>query len=52
MKSIDDMQERWEALVEEVTGRLDYASDSFRRSADAYVENESQIQSSFANIYR
>ncbi|AWN24899.1 hypothetical protein DKG71_00795 [Streptomyces sp. NEAU-S7GS2] len=52
VKSIDDMQERWEALVEEVTGRLDYASDSFRRSADAYVENESQIQSSFANIYR
>ncbi|MGA4949984.1 type VII secretion target [Streptomyces lydicamycinicus] len=51
-QSIDDMQSRWEALVKEVTGRLDTASDNFRISADAYEENEDRVQSSFANIYR
>ncbi|MPY58384.1 hypothetical protein [Streptomyces spongiae] len=52
VQSIDDMHGRWEALNEEMRGRLNTASDNFRRSADAYDGNETRTARDFSGIYR
>lgn len=45
--SLDELEERWEALNKVVVRRLDQAAENFRLSADAYDANETSIASEF-----
>ncbi|WP_055485402.1 hypothetical protein [Streptomyces sp. WMMB 322] len=45
--SLDELEERWEALNKVVVRRLDQAAENFRLSADAYDANETSIASAF-----
>ena len=50
IKSLHDMQSRWEALNKLIVGRLDQAAGNFRDSADAFDENETATESAFGGF--
>jgi hypothetical protein len=46
--SLDELQDRWEALNKYVVQRLDQGAANFRLSADAYDANETHTASQFS----
>ena len=46
--SLDELEDRWEALNKLVVQRLDQAAENFRLSANAYDANETRTASEFS----